>query len=179
MRTIRRCFPILALSLVAVFVGCTEHAANGTSETFSYSIFSSIGLFLAGIAAGVAGWMLRDSRFGLILLIGGPVAALVFAPGFFTDKVQVDDERIYIRTGMWFAPTVIDAKYSDLNAMSVSQEERSGRRGRRYTVEMLNFNTKSKGEQKVQISGLVEEAIKSIIIHAKEHDVNLINLLPG
>lgn len=180
MRSVRRYLPFLTVAiLLSMCTGCSQHVQNGSTHTFSYSILSAIGLFLGGIAGAVAGWFLRDSRFGIVLMIGGPVASLLFAPGYFLDKVQVDDEKLYIHEGLWIAPTIVDVKFADMNSVSLTQEEKRGRRGRTYTEYFINFNTKTSGEHKVEIDNLVEEAMIPIAEKIKAHGIPVSDLTSG
>ena len=68
------------------------------------------------LAATVVGFVVRRrvARLGWVMLIMGPLLALVMAPGFLLDYVRVDRQGFDARYGFWFAPRVFHIKFADL-----------------------------------------------------------------
>src|SRR5688572_10959682 len=96
-----RLFAIILL--VAAASGCVRQAEEASVKQFSYELWLPLGLLVGGIVAAPAGWYLRKSagRVAWALLIGGPVAALMFAPSLLRDRVTVSADSFDMRTGIW------------------------------------------------------------------------------
>src|SRR5262245_58162227 len=73
--------------------GCVRETTEGATHTFEYELWVSATILLAGLIAGPAGWFLRrtSDRLGWGLMIVSPLAAVLFAPTLFFERVVVDD----------------------------------------------------------------------------------------
>ncbi|HEY1784917.1 MAG TPA: hypothetical protein VGG30_05180, partial [Pirellulales bacterium] len=132
-RIMNKCF-VLAI-LLAVVGGCVQESTDGATQTFSYELWLPVCVLLGGIVAAPAGWYLREysGRLGWALLIGGPIAAIFFAPSLFRDRAIIDDAGFSLRTGIWGLTAVHEVKFDDIKVVRVTAEEVTGRRGRKET----------------------------------------------
>jgi hypothetical protein len=115
---------------------------------------------LGGIVAATIGWNLRQKsgRFGWVLLIGGPIATIFFAPSMFLDRVTVDDTGFSRRSGIFGMTAVQDVTFVDVSGMRLTSEEERGRRGRKVTKYYLYCDRKSGEAVKFPVNNAVCEA---------------------
>ena len=128
-----------SLLIVAILLltlgGCVHEDLDGPTRTFTYELWLPLSVFLGGVLAAPAGLFLRNSssRFGWGLLLGGPIAALFFAPSLFRDRVVVSDTSLSIRSGIWGLTALHEVKYDDLRGVRIISEQVTGRRGSKRT----------------------------------------------
>jgi hypothetical protein len=160
---------ILLLSLLAITcTGCVRESTNGGSRIFQYALWVPGLILLGGLAAAAIGWTLRQKsgRFGWGFLIAGPVAALVFAPSMFLDRVTVDEAGFSRRSGLYGMTSVQDVKYSNVTEMRLITEEGRGRRGRKTINYYLMCDHKNGSSTKVPLGNGVIEAATPVILRA-------------
>src|SRR5262245_10025930 len=112
MRRLTRC--ILAAAFCLILSGCYKRIATGNELIFSFQSWVPILLIVLGLLAvpiGIAIFANRQKFWGVILMIAGPIAAGVVAPGMFLDKVVVNEQGFYSRHGFWFSPSIHDIRY--------------------------------------------------------------------
>jgi hypothetical protein len=182
-RRLRTWGSILVGALLCMLVGCTTEEQDGDTFIYKYELWIPAAIFAGGIAAVPIGWMLRNksARFGWGLLILGPVAALVFAPGLWLDKVTINDKQFTLRTGMWFMPTEHVVNLDNVGTIEHVTEETRGRRGRKNINHYLIFHprTGAAGE-KVPYGDLMQDkAIDKVIQIAVKRGINLVDNTPG
>jgi hypothetical protein len=167
--------PLLWMGLMAVLAtqaGCVRESVGEAGKTFAYELYVPVLLFFGGIAAAVAGWYLRGGRFGWVLMIGGVISTLGFAPSMFLDKVTVDDKHFTVRTGIWGLTNVHDVAYDNLTSVELTKEEKRGRRGRKSTSYYLLCHCKDGTSAKVPLNNQVcEAAAFDILTQIKDHNV--------
>src|SRR5688572_16715006 len=124
---------LLILLTVVAASGCVRQADEAGVQQFSYELWLPLVLLVGGVVAAPAGWYLRKSagRGAWALLIGGPVAALMFAPSLYRDRVTVSADSFAMSTGIWGMTSVHDVKFAEVNRMRLIMEESRGRRGRK------------------------------------------------
>src|SRR5436309_1321513 len=111
---VRRSVPFVLLTCLFL-TGCVEESVSGDESTFRFARWIPLAAAAAAIAATVGGVFLRSvSRYGWILLIGGPLFLIVVVPGLFMERVIVDDKHFDLQTGFWFAPTRHVVQFKDL-----------------------------------------------------------------
>lgn len=154
----RRILQVLAVGLVAVLAGCTNNRTEGSATIVTFEWWLPALIIVAGLVAIPVGLFVRKKSFyGWILLIGGPIAAVVFGPGFALDKVTVTPEAFHLRTGFWFSPTVREVKFADLSSVVITKTETRGRRGRKNVSYDLKCTKKSGGQEVIPLGTLMEE----------------------
>ena len=152
------------LCLIAVLLlftsGCVNETTDGAIQTFTYELWVPISVLVGGIVAGVAGWFLRGvlGNLGWGLLIGGPIAAIFFAPSLFQDRVVLDDSKLSMRTGIWGLTAVHEVQYDELKLVNIISEEVRGRRGKKSTNYYLECLRNDGTTAKVPINNAVGEA---------------------
>lgn len=167
----------LALALTGVCclaaVGCIEKAAGADGTVYSFQTWIPALLVVAGVA-GVPGGILlfrRKSRFwGVVLVVVGPVIASVVAPGMFLDKVVVGEDGFTSRHGFWWNPSIHTVRYDDLSQVRLTVEERSGRRGKKYSY-YFDCDLKSGRQERVPLGDIMREAVPEIAGQFRKHGV--------
>ena len=108
---------ILPCAFACLLGGCTNESQEGDTTVFTYALWVPGVVLAGGIVGTLAGVLIRKSieRLGWALIIGGPVAAFIFAPGLYSDKITVSNERFTLRTGFWFAPTTHEVELADVS----------------------------------------------------------------
>ncbi len=121
----------VAAILLLALGGCVREDSEGPTRTFAYELWVPFSVLLLGVVAGPAGWFVREKskRFGWILLILSPVAAVVFAPSLYRDRAVVDDAGFSLRTGFWGLTAVHAIEFADLQRVRIISEAARGRRG--------------------------------------------------
>jgi hypothetical protein len=157
--------------------GCVRESTVGDHHIFRYEAWVPGVILLAGLVAAAAGWVLRKSngRYGWILLILGPVAALGFAPSMFLDRVDVGPDGFSRHSGIWGMTSVQDVAFASVSNMQLETREERGRRGRRVERQYLVCNLKS-GE-KVELpaaNDVAREAIPEIARIADSKGIQMI-----
>ncbi len=168
---------ILLCALACAVSGCVNASRDGDTMVFTFAAWVPGLVFVAGAVALAAGIALRSKATGWawVLMIGGPLASLVFAPGLYSDKATVDKEHFTLRTGFWFAPTVHDVSFSELSRIELTGESRMTRRGRRTSYYLL-CHRKTGGSEKVPVGDLMKQgAAAAILGQAEELGISVID----
>src|SRR4051812_31968397 len=93
--------------LVATFLltigGCVQESQVAGERIFQYETWVPLSVLLAGLVAIPMGLGVRKKNnwLGWTIVVAGPIAAIVFAPSLFRDRVTVSNERFHVRTGIW------------------------------------------------------------------------------
>ena len=156
---LRRAVSVIVPCAVACLIsGCTKESQEGDTTIFTYAAWVPGVVLGGGILGTVAGVLIRKSiaRLGWALIIGGPVAAFIFAPGLYSDKIAVSHDRFTMRTGFWFAPTVHELQLGDVAHVELTSEKRVGRRGTSTSYFMQCFR-KAGNMEKVPINDLMKQ----------------------
>jgi MFS family permease len=164
----RRTLGCLAGSLLLLCTaGCVREEVSGTTRTFTYELWVPASILVGGIVAAVAGWFLRQrGSWGWILLIGGPIAAIFFAPSMFRDRTVLTDERLQVTTGIWGMTAAHDVAFADLTMIRQIAEESRGRRGRRRTNYYLVCERKDGTSAKLPLGNNLVEAAATPFMEA-------------
>jgi hypothetical protein len=160
---------LLAIILLAAATsGCVRQIEESGVRHFTYETWLPLVLLVGGIVAAPAGWHLRKSagRIGWALLIGGPIAALMFAPSMYRDRVTVSADSFAMRTGIWGMSSVHDVNFADVNQMRLIVEESRGRRGRKKLNYYLISEKKDGTVDKAPVNNGVSEAAFPFILEA-------------
>jgi hypothetical protein len=152
-------------AVVLLQTGCVHEAVNGSAKTYTYQLYVPILLFFGGIAAAVGGFFLRQNRFGWVMMIGGPIAALGFAPSMFMERITVDDQHFTVRGG-----------FAELQMVNITKEVTTGRRGRKNVSYYLLCNNKNGTSAKVPVNNdIAEAAAAAILAQFDAHNVTIVN----
>jgi hypothetical protein len=98
------------------FSGCQlQETTSGDVQTYTYPVWISVVIFLAGALAAAVGYFLLPSneKAAYSLLLISPVVALVVAPSYFFYKTSVGPEELRTRHGPWGMGGA-NVKYADL-----------------------------------------------------------------
>jgi hypothetical protein len=111
----RRLAVIALAGLFLCFSGCLQEQTNGDVQTFTYPVWVSLVIFLAGGLAAALGYFLLKTheKPAYILLLVSPVVALFIAPSYFFHKTSVGPEELRTRHGVW-GMSGATAKYAEL-----------------------------------------------------------------
>lgn len=154
----RRTWQVFAAGLLVALAGCTNTRTDGPATVVTFEWWVPALIIVAGLVAIPVGlFVRRKSFYGWILLIGGPVAAAVFGPGFALDRVIVTPDVLTMRTGMWFDPTVREVRFADLSSVVITKTETRGRRGRKNISYDLKCTKKSGGQEVIPLGTLMED----------------------
>lgn len=166
-------FALLA-PLALALTGCVTEKVDGETTIFTFAWWLPLLILAGGVLAAVVGVLIRQNRYGWVLIIGGPIAAIFFAPSLWNDKVTLDQEHFTQRTGIWFMPQQHDIRFADLSGIDLISESRRTRRGRSTSLYMLCHRTTGE-DAKIPINDLMKRgAAASILAEAAAHGV-LIN----
>ena len=178
-RNTRGC--LFALLLLLGASGCVRENVEGETHTFAYELWVSLSLLLGGLAATAGGWLWKSktesqSNYVWVLLIGGPIAALGFAPSLFLERSVVDNEKLTINSGIWGQTATHELKLDNLRQIRIISEESRGRRGRKRTSYYMMCDRKAGETAKVSINNDVTEAAAGEFIEqAIEHGVPVLD----
>lgn len=164
------------LLLVCSATGCINEKVSESSVSYSFEWWVPVATFAVGLVLLPAGWVLRKTRFGWIMLVGGPLLLFVFGPGTVTDQVTVDAKHFTLHTGFWFSPTQFDVAFDDIQRIDITSETRRGRRGRKTTSYFLDCHKKDGAMEHVPIGTLMEEAVDAILAVADERQIPIADL---
>jgi MFS family permease len=170
----RRVLGCLLGSLLLLSVtGCVREEVSETTRTFTYGLWVPASLLVGGLAATVAGWFLRQSgRWGWILMIGGPIAAIGFAPTMLLDRTVLDEQGIHVTSGIWGMTAKHDVAFADLANVRQIAEESRGRRGRKQTNFFLVCERKDGTSAKLPLgNNLVHAAGRHFLDMASSHGI--------
>lgn len=165
----------LALGLMFLS-GCVSESTDGDTTVFTYKWWVFTSVFLGGIVAAPAGWMLRhiSTRFGWGLLIGAPLAAFVMGPGFLLDRVTVSPERFTRRSGIWAMTANSDFALAEVTSAEYVMEVSRGRRGRRKESYYLVLHLRDGSEEKLPAGNdLVYESMGYLIPYLEARGIHV------
>ena len=158
-RRLRRAVRILVPCAVACLIsGCTKESQDGDTTIFTYAAWVSGVVLGGGILGTVVGVLIRKrvERLGWALIIGGPVATFIFAPGLYSDKITVNNDRFTMHTGFWFSPTLHEVQLGEVSQVELTAEKRVGRRGTSTSYYMQCYR-KAGNMEKVPINDLMKQ----------------------
>lgn len=176
----RWCMLAGCCAVVLLAGGCVHKYESGGEKFFEYELWVPLSVLFGGLAAAPIGWVMRENagRIAWALLIGGPIAALLFAPSLACDQVVVGKERFHVRTGIWGLTAVHDVEFSQIRQIRITAETSTSRRGRR-TSYYLNCDTAS-GTEKVGINNAVTEAAApAILAEATDRGIPILDQTGG
>lgn len=154
---------------LCLFIGITEHVVQGSRVTYRYAWWLGPFAVATGIYILAAWWLFRTASgktIGAIGILALPILFLL-APMAFAHRVVIDDERVEMFQGFWFAPSHHDLPFRDLD--SIRHAVAQVNRGKREYE--LRFRTKTGGQVGVSSYGLLGWAVPEILARAKIHGV--------
>lgn len=166
----------MLLLLVGSLAGCIDEKVSEGSVKYTFSWWVPVVTFVGGLVLLPAGWALRKTRFGWMMLVAGPLLLVVFGPGTVTDHVTVNDDQFTLHTGFWFSPTHFDVRFDDIQRIELTSETRRGRRGRKTTSYFIDCHNKSGGMDHVPIGTLMEEAVVAVLDKAHARSIPIADL---
>jgi hypothetical protein len=106
-KMVRRVGSIGFACLLLIVAGCVQESTEHGERVFTLDLWLPLCTLLGGSGAVPLGLALRRfkarplERLGWVLLLGGPVAAIGFAPGLFLERVSISDKGFDVRSGIW------------------------------------------------------------------------------
>ncbi len=172
--------PAVRLALVSLatlaFTGCTTERVDGDTTIYTFAWWLPLLVLAGGLLAFVVGLLMLGNRFSWVLIIGGPLASLFFAPSLWSDKVTIDKEHFTQRTGAWFMPKFQDVRFADLTSIDLISESRRTRRGRSTSYYML-CHRKGGEDAKIPVNDLMKQgAAESILAQALNQGIQVNDL---
>ncbi|HVX11323.1 MAG TPA: hypothetical protein VHC22_09100 [Pirellulales bacterium] len=161
---------------VCFLAGCVDESTTGDKTTFTFSVWVPLAVVLGSIAATAVGAAVRtrNKRLGYVLLIGGPVALIVVAPGIFLDRVDIDRNQLTVRTGFWFMPNVQEIDLRHVKTIEVVAEQRRTRRGTRTDYKLI-FHTADGSARTVSAGDLLKQSLPKITTIAHEQGIEVVD----
>lgn len=175
--------PTVRLSLLTLatlaLTGCTTERVEGETTVFTFAWWLPLLILAGGVLAAGIGVLIRQNRYGWILIIGGPIAAIFFAPSLWSDKVTLDRDHFTQRTGLWFAPRFQEVAFTDISRIDLTAETRRTRRGRSTSLYMI-CHRKGGEDAKIPINDLMKRgAAARILATAADHGIQITDLTGG
>ena len=117
----RKAFVCLALLFLC---GCIDDRNVNGGRLISYQLWVPAGVMAVGLVAIPIGLILRRKLAwaGWSLMIIGPIAAIVMAPSLYRDRVEISDDRLFVRTGIWGLTAVHDVEFAKLKQIRITAE---------------------------------------------------------
>lgn len=163
----------MAVLLLATTTGCVQETVKEEATYYNYELWLPAMLFFGGLALAVGGYFLRSwaSQFAWVLMIGGPVAALGFAPSLYLDEAKLTKEGLSHRGGIWGLTASEDVKYDDIRDIHLELEITTGRRGRKNENYYIYCET-SGGQVKLSLNNdVIEMASEKFLQTAAEKGI--------
>lgn len=167
------------LGLVAascfLLVGCVQRSITQNEVTFRYQWWLPLGVFLGGAAAVLLGLILRklNSAAMWVLVIGGPIVSLLFAPALLSEWVKVHDAGFEKSSGLYGLGDVHEISFDSVTTIRIEIEETEGR-GRRL-IEVLYLEMKKGPAYPLPLNNDVRiEAGKEIVTRAQRRGIPVI-----
>jgi hypothetical protein len=106
---------ILLAGFLLSFSGCLQETNQGDVQSFAYPWWLSLVIFLAGALTTWVGYLLlpTNEKPAYIMLLVGPIVALVIAPSYLVNKTTVGPEELHSRYG-FFGLDTRHVKYAEL-----------------------------------------------------------------
>jgi hypothetical protein len=150
----RRFWAVLSLFVVVVFAGCVQETRNGDSVKYTYELWVTLSILLAGavgVVVGVIGFT-RSMNYSWVLFLLG-IGGLVAGPSMMCDYAVVDKQGFKIRTGIPFMASQEQVQFDDVTSVQETEKVTRGRRGRKTTTYYYVFTLKDGKSVEVNISG--------------------------
>ncbi len=168
---------VVAALFCCVASGCVSQEVAGDQHVYSYQSWVGIVIVAAGLIAATAGWFIVElsyvqKRIGYGLLVGGPVAVFLIAPGLFLDTVKVDANHFEVHRAALWSPGRQSFRFADLRSIDVTERVSVGRRGRTTTTYYLELVMKSGGRDSLRLDTLLEQASFDILSQANRSGVS-------
>ena len=176
------------LVLASAISGCTHETQDGITTVIQWDWWVPLLVIVGGIACFFLGlFMSRLSstlsspglcrllaRFGLAATFLGPIVCIFIVPALFNDKVTVNPDGFTARFGLWWSPSVYDARFADLSRIELLPKEKAGK-----TEYYLVCFRKEGGYEAIPDHGLIKrggaakivETARQLGIPVEEHPV--------
>lgn len=173
MKSLRRLWLIVVLLSLG---GCVNEKHDGDKTTFKFSLWVPLAVTTGGIVATAMGAGVRklNKRLGYVLLIGGPAALFVAAPGMFLDRVDIDRNELFVKTGFWFSSNQQRVDLRQVTKMEIVAETRRTRRGSRTDYKLV-FHRRDGGNQTVSAGDLLKESLPKLASVAGEQGIEIVD----
>ncbi len=155
---LRTSCPLWMTGLVLLLVaGCgRQPQGDGAIYAVQWWVPWAVGFF--GLLFVPLGLLIRRRTiYGWILMVVGPLLALLIAPMVATDKVTVDKDRFQNVHGFWWSKDIETVYYKDVRQMTVREEVKQGRHGPEYSY-FLDCQMKNGPMITVPIGDLMKKA---------------------
>lgn len=126
--------PVLRLAAcVIVFAcllaACTDRREADGAVTVSIATWIQAVVAAACIVALLVWWSVPkvNWRARAFLMMGFLVGSGIVVPSIMLERVVISSSGLSVRTGMWFAPAVVEVKFADVVRMSVPSSQAASR----------------------------------------------------
>lgn len=157
---------VAAAAVCLLCAGCVQESNAGAMQSFAYELWVPLAVVLAGLASIPVGLLLRlkDSGWSWIFLIGGPLLAIVFAPTFFLERVDVTPDRFTVRSGIWGMTAANDVEFADVVDIRLTSKTTVTRRGGRQKSYYIECRRRNGEVASVGINNAVTQAAAPAIL---------------
>jgi hypothetical protein len=175
-----------AIATALLTAGCTRETIEDDAVVYTLEWWVSA-LVVLGILAAIAVWpVVRERRWKAVLAM---IAVMLFcvAPASMMDYVRVDSAGFQVHSGFWFAPTVHQVSFNEVEQVTLRTKARRG--GRRYRRSfrrslrprciMVVEKKDGSSEEIVISSTLVKAAAERIGQKLAENRIVVINQIPS
>ena len=108
-----------------------------------------------------------------MLIIGGPLVAVVLAPNLLLERTHVDDKGLEVHSGFMGTTAQQKISFDDVKSIRVGTEETGGRHSRE--IEVLHFDMNSGPAVKLPLNNDVKiEAGQEIVRRAHSRGITLV-----
>ena len=155
--------------------GCVTKSVGNAGTSVHYARWLPIAIFLVGLVAVPVGLVLRKhtGRLGWGLIIIGPLAALMFAPSLFLERVVVSDDGFESHSGIWGMTAGANVDFDSVTSIRIAEEKTGGRRSR--WIEVLYFEMKAGEDVRLPLNNDVKiEAAMEIIERAAQRGIPVV-----
>lgn len=158
--------------------GCTREEVNGDTITYGFEMWVGLVAALGGVilvVLGVLGFMakgidwLRRAALGLCAF---GAFALAYSVEAFTEQVVIAaDHATVTEATLCFGSTEHKLVFADMMTLDETEEERSGRRGRKNKVTVFIARMRSGEEIRMDTSPVLRHALHTLVYTAGEAGV--------
>lgn len=169
--TLSRCLVLI----VVLAAGCYNRVVQGDETVYSFAGWVGALVILGGLVAFPVGLLISQRSWrGYIIVVGGPLIALLVGPSMYTDRVKVDEQHFECRYGFWWSPSIFNIRFDDLRHIEWETEVKTSRRGGQEYNYFLLCVYKDGRRDKVAVGTLMRQAVEEILQRARERSVPIL-----
>lgn len=155
--------------LAVVMCGCVKESTEGDEQVFTYALWSSALIMLAGVLALIAAWLLRKHwrrRLWSVLPVVAFISLVIAGPSGLRDEVRVGPDTVSVRTGLWGLTAVHRVRFANVRAVRMVSEEKRGAMALTGRHHFLLFQQRKGRDVRIPISNDLCRASAPRIVEA-------------